>query len=105
MSDDFRVRFTEIPNLPGLQARVMVELGGAVFYVDCPPQDVDPPEYVRLKQIAAQHRVNDLESELTMLKGREAAIEGLLETLRPVADPAGEHKKQVEEILYAEAGE
>ena len=94
----FRVLSTDIPNLPGVPAQVTVTLAEAMLVIQCPPEDVDPPGYERLRRLAAERMVDDLESKLASLEDTRARLESQLEELRFIADPLGEQKRQLGKV-------
>jgi len=91
----FRVINVDTSNLPGVPATATVAFGELWLTVRCQQEDVDPPEYTRLKRIAAEQAVSDLEARQVALEDTWAWLESQLETLRPVADPLGEHRQRV----------
>ena len=98
MLDDFRVIATDLPNLPGVPAHVTVAFGGKVNVLQCLPKHVDPPEYTRLKRLAAELMVADLENKLAVLEETRTRLKSQLKELRIVADPQGEQKRQLAAI-------
>ena len=84
---EFRVISTELSPLPGVPSQVTVAFDDTIFTVRCATEDVDPPEYARLKRVAAGWMVEHLEGQYEEVKRAGGRLRWLLRGYRKMAKP------------------